>query len=128
MYMVVSRVGMTLTAGGAPRGRLRSLGDLQRQYAAAPVVRLGPTMYSFSVGSLKGKIHRVDPESASWPRSFTENPAMKSLRVDPDSGSTLCILGLRLTHAVRAGAGGDGLATGRRDADWVNDGLITDVV
>jgi hypothetical protein len=37
---------------------------------------------------LQGKIHRVDPKFASWPRSLTENP-YKSFRVDPNSGSTL---------------------------------------
>jgi hypothetical protein len=36
----------------------------------------------------QGKIHRVDPKFASRPSSLTENPH-KSLRVDPDSGSTL---------------------------------------
>jgi hypothetical protein len=37
---------------------------------------------------LEGKIHRVDPKFASRPSSLTENP-YESLRVDPDSGSTL---------------------------------------
>jgi hypothetical protein len=36
----------------------------------------------------KGKIHRVDPKFASRPSSLTGNP-YKSLRVDPNCGSTL---------------------------------------
>jgi hypothetical protein len=34
------------------------------------------------------QIYRVDPKFESCPRSWTENP-YRSLRVDPDSGSTL---------------------------------------
>jgi hypothetical protein len=40
----------------------------------------------------KPEIHGVDPEFASRPCGLTENP-YKILRVDPDSGSTLCISG-----------------------------------
>jgi hypothetical protein len=36
----------------------------------------------------EGKIHRVDPKFASWPRSLTGNP-YKRLKVDPNSGSNL---------------------------------------
>jgi hypothetical protein len=42
---------------------------------------------------IKGKIHRVDPKFTSWPSFLTENPH-NSLRVDPNSGSTLWISGL----------------------------------
>ena len=40
------------------------------------------------LSGLQGKIHRVDPKFACQPGSLTENP-YKSLRVDPNYGSTL---------------------------------------
>jgi hypothetical protein len=43
---------------------------------------------SFATAEPEGKIHMVDPKSANWPISLTEN-LYKSLRVDPYSGPTL---------------------------------------
>jgi arylsulfatase A-like enzyme len=48
---------------------------------------LHPTLLEL-YGLLEGKLHRGDPKIARGPRSLTGN-SYKSLRLDPDSGSTL---------------------------------------
>ena len=61
----------------------------------AVVAAEGPSVGDAAVAALRaelerleGKIHRVDQKFASRPSSLAENP-YGSLRVDPDSGSTL---------------------------------------
>jgi hypothetical protein len=58
----------------------------------------------------KVKNYKVDPNLASWPSSLTVNP-YKSLRVGPDSGSTLSI-------------SGSGQVAGRQEEEpWQGQGL-----
>jgi hypothetical protein len=66
----------------------RLLAELSLDFGVAPHRGFAGATDAFPELLLEGNIHRVDPKFASWPSGLTENP-YKSLRVDPDSGSTL---------------------------------------
>jgi hypothetical protein len=79
-------ITLTPSHWGGDRNMFASPRTRPRPGPRGPAARCRPWVRSR--WHLDGEIHRVGPKLARWPSSLTENP-YRSLRVDPDSGSTL---------------------------------------